>query len=200
MSRSPSLHVSLPEPPEPVMRAFLYWVRSGAAAGRGGALSGRFARARYNWSACCLAALPRVHVERALAGGDRRPEPGLAKRRFQVRLQDPGTGLRPGPAKGARRGAGAWWLCLQGPIRGRERRFWAGRCSFPGIVAEPKPAIPFQHPHRRLPSFFFALVPWGVSWTLRRRRSVGPAERPGNRRVQRLNWSNSCLQVRVVGP
>lgn len=89
---------------------------------------------------------------------------------------------------------------LRGPIRGREHGSGPGGSPSRVISLSLWLEFPFQYSQRRLPLFFFALAPWGVSWTLRRRRSVDLAEKPGNKRVQRRNWSDFCLQVRVVAP
>lgn len=83
-----------------------------------------------------------------------------------------------------------------GALGGAEARFEA--MPFPSLICRVCGLrFRFRHARLYLLPFFFSQVPWGASWTLRRKRSAGQAVRPGNRRVLRPNSPDSCLQVRV---
>lgn len=104
------------------------------------------------------------------------PEPGLGKRSLQVRLQDRRAGFRSWPPE-------------RGVVTRSCERAWRGPSGVPStgpgpggtpsqvIVLSLRREFPFQHPQRRPPAFFFALVIMGRKLDPTKKEKRGPGRK-----------------------
>lgn len=133
-------------------------------------------RVRNSLPRCASRGLPQVHVERALAGG-------AASAGTRSRLAEP-SGASAGSRSrvstlASREGRvdEVLWESLEGPFGLPSTDSGPGGTPSQVISLSLRPAFPFQHPQRRLPSFFFALVIMGRKLDPTKKEKRGPGRK-----------------------